>query len=102
MHLPRQLLARKSIDQLIRESEEPEKALKKSLGPWSLTALGIGARAEQLAARHPGEAASLRAALARLTEPEAMGTLFKALALLPAAAATAPGFEEAGAAHEAA
>ena len=43
MHLPRQLLARKSIDQLIRESEEPEKPLKKSLGPWSLTALGIGA-----------------------------------------------------------
>jgi NADH dehydrogenase [ubiquinone] 1 alpha subcomplex assembly factor 7 len=67
-----------------------------------LTALGIGARAEQLAARHPGEAAALRAALARLTEPEAMGTLFKALAFLPAAAAIAPGFEEAGAAHEAA
>ncbi len=43
MHLPSQLLARKSIDKLIRESEEPDKALKKSLGPWSLTALGIGA-----------------------------------------------------------
>jgi basic amino acid/polyamine antiporter, APA family len=28
---------------LIRESEEPEHALKKTLGPWSLTALGIGA-----------------------------------------------------------
>ncbi|MDR3741668.1 MAG: amino acid permease [Terracidiphilus sp.] len=28
---------------MIRESEEPENALKKSLGPWSLTALGIGA-----------------------------------------------------------
>jgi APA family basic amino acid/polyamine antiporter len=42
-HLPSQLLARKSIDKLIRESEEPGKALKKSLGPWSLTALGIGA-----------------------------------------------------------
>jgi basic amino acid/polyamine antiporter, APA family len=41
--LPSQLLARKSIDKLIRESEEPEHALKKSLGPWSLTALGIGA-----------------------------------------------------------
>ena len=38
-----QLLARKSIDKLIRESEEPEHALKKTLGPWSLTALGIGA-----------------------------------------------------------
>ncbi len=43
MHLPSQLLARKSIDKLIRESEEPDKALRKSLGPWSLTALGIGA-----------------------------------------------------------
>ncbi len=41
--LPCQLLARKSIDKLIRDSEEPEHALKKSLGPWSLTALGIGA-----------------------------------------------------------
>ncbi|HET7103824.1 MAG TPA: amino acid permease [Terracidiphilus sp.] len=27
----------------MRESEEPEHALRKSLGPWSLTALGIGA-----------------------------------------------------------
>ncbi len=41
--LLKQLLARKSIDKLIRESEDPEHALKKSLGPWSLTALGIGA-----------------------------------------------------------
>ena len=41
--LPSQLLARKSIDKLLRESEEPGRSLKKSLGPWSLTALGIGA-----------------------------------------------------------
>ena len=41
--LPSQLLARKSIDKLIRESDEPGRALKKSLGPWSLTSLGIGA-----------------------------------------------------------
>ncbi len=41
--LASQLLARKSIDKLIRDSEEPEHALKKTLGPWSLTALGIGA-----------------------------------------------------------
>ena len=41
--LPSQLFARKSIDKLLRDSEEPETALKKSLGPWSLTALGIGA-----------------------------------------------------------
>ena len=41
--LASQLLARKSIDKLIRDSEEPEHSLKKTLGPWSLTALGIGA-----------------------------------------------------------
>jgi APA family basic amino acid/polyamine antiporter len=41
--MPSQLLARKSIDKLISESEAPEHSLKKSLGPWSLTALGIGA-----------------------------------------------------------
>jgi len=41
--MPSQLFARKSIDKLIRDSEEPEHSLKKSLGPWSLTALGIGA-----------------------------------------------------------
>mgnify|MGYP001550703593 FL=1 len=38
-----QLLARKSIDRLIAEADEPGHRLKKSLGPWSLTALGIGA-----------------------------------------------------------
>jgi APA family basic amino acid/polyamine antiporter len=37
------LLRTKSIDALIRDSEEPGKRLNKSLGPWSLTALGIGA-----------------------------------------------------------
>jgi len=41
--MPNQLLACKSIDKLIRDSEEPAHALKKTLGPWSLTALGIGA-----------------------------------------------------------
>ena len=41
--MPRQIFATKSIDKLIRESETPETALKKSLGPVSLTALGIGA-----------------------------------------------------------
>src|SRR6059058_3590723 len=32
-----------SIDALIASSEDPEKKLKRTLGPWSLTALGIGA-----------------------------------------------------------
>jgi APA family basic amino acid/polyamine antiporter len=41
--LANQLFARKSIDKLIADSENPEHSLKKSLGPWSLTALGIGA-----------------------------------------------------------
>ena len=41
--MPSQLLACKSIDKLISESEVPEHSLKKSLGVWSLTALGIGA-----------------------------------------------------------
>jgi basic amino acid/polyamine antiporter, APA family len=38
-----QLFRTKSIDALIASSEEPDKALKKSLGVWSLIALGIGA-----------------------------------------------------------
>ena len=41
--LARQIFKTKSIDKLISESERPEHALKKSLGPVSLTALGIGA-----------------------------------------------------------
>ncbi len=41
--LANQLFCCKSIDKLISESEEPEHRLKKTLGPWSLTALGIGA-----------------------------------------------------------
>ncbi|HKD44245.1 MAG TPA: amino acid permease [Candidatus Angelobacter sp.] len=38
-----QLFAKKSIDKLIADSQRPETRLKKTLGPWSLTALGIGA-----------------------------------------------------------
>ena len=41
--LASQLLARKSIDKLIRDSVEPGHSLNKTLGPWSITALGIGA-----------------------------------------------------------
>jgi len=43
MRLGSQLLRTKSIDKLLAEAEEPEHRLRKSLGPWSLTALGIGA-----------------------------------------------------------
>jgi len=41
--LASQIFKTKSIDKLISESERPEHALKKSLGPVSLTALGVGA-----------------------------------------------------------
>jgi APA family basic amino acid/polyamine antiporter len=41
--LANQLFACKSIDKLISDSKEPEHRLKKTLGPWSLTGLGIGA-----------------------------------------------------------
>ncbi len=41
--LRNQLFARKSIDKLLADAEHPDRSLKKSLGPWSLTALGIGA-----------------------------------------------------------
>src|SRR5277367_1341205 len=37
------LLRTKSIDALIAASEEPAKRLQKTLGPWSLTAFGVGA-----------------------------------------------------------
>jgi len=38
-----QLFRTKSIDALIEASEEPGQRLRKTLGPWSLTALGVGA-----------------------------------------------------------
>lgn len=38
-----QLWRTKSIDRLLADAEEPEKQLRKTLGVWSLTALGIGA-----------------------------------------------------------
>jgi APA family basic amino acid/polyamine antiporter len=38
-----QLFRCKSIDKLIADADDPQHRLKKTLGPWSLTALGIGA-----------------------------------------------------------
>jgi len=38
-----QLLRTKSIDALLAAADEPGKRLRKTLGPWSLTALGVGA-----------------------------------------------------------
>ncbi len=37
------LFRTKSIESLIAASEDPERKLRRTLGPWSLTALGIGA-----------------------------------------------------------
>ena len=38
-----QLFRTKSIESLVEASEDPHRCLRKTLGPWSLTALGIGA-----------------------------------------------------------
>jgi APA family basic amino acid/polyamine antiporter len=37
------LFRTRSIDALIAASEEPDRCLRRTLGPWSITALGIGA-----------------------------------------------------------
>src|SRR5690606_40619903 len=60
-----------------------------------LTALGIELRAAQLAQAAPGSAIAIAAAQRRLTEPDQMGSLFKALALTPRAMAPPAGFEAA-------
>ena len=41
--MPSQLLRTKSIDKLLAETAEEGHRLRKTLGPWSLAALGIGA-----------------------------------------------------------
>ena len=41
--MPTQLLKTKSIDDLVEETHHESKRLKRSLGPWSLIAFGIGA-----------------------------------------------------------
>ena len=56
-------------------------------GAW-LEALGIGARSAALSRTQPARVTEIAAARARLTGEEAMGTLFKALAL------TAPGWPQ--------
>jgi SAM-dependent MidA family methyltransferase len=57
-----------------------------------LRQLGIAARAEQLAARNPDAASEVAAGVARLLNPESMGTLFKVFALAPGNAPPLPGF----------
>ena len=58
-----------------------------------LTGLGLFQRTEFLALRNPAKAFALRQAAERLTAPEAMGSLFKAMVLCPKGFPTLPGFE---------
>ncbi len=60
-----------------------------------LGALGIAARAAALARARPERAAEVAAAARRLTAPDAMGTLFKALAAAGPGQPPLPGFEDA-------
>jgi len=57
-----------------------------------LKALGIDARAEKLASLNRAEAPKIFEAVDRLTADAQMGTLFKALAILPPTAPPPPGF----------
>ncbi len=60
-----------------------------------LRRLGIEQRAAALARSRPDQAPIIARQLARLTEPDQMGDLFKAACLYPAGAAIPPGFEDA-------
>ncbi|MFC0387070.1 class I SAM-dependent methyltransferase [Muricoccus vinaceus] len=60
-----------------------------------LSALGLHSRAAALAASDPGRGARHIEAATRLTAPEAMGRLFKALVLCHPTLPTPPGFETA-------
>ena len=62
-------------------------------GTW-LRRLGVEARAAALARAAPDQRETVEAALARLIQPDAMGTLFKVLALTTPGLPTPPGFEE--------
>jgi len=68
----------------------------KSWGPRGqgefLRALGIDLRADRLAAAEPAHAQDIRMAVARLTDRDAMGTLFKVMAVTPPEASQPPGF----------
>lgn len=58
-----------------------------------LTALGFMQRTDQLAQRNPTMAQNLRLAAQRLTAPDAMGSLFKVMAVCPMDFPALPGFE---------
>ncbi len=58
-----------------------------------LTALGLHQRTDFLRRKHPDLAERLRLAAHRLTAPEAMGSLFKVLAITPKGFPALPGFK---------
>jgi SAM-dependent MidA family methyltransferase len=58
-----------------------------------LTGLGIMQRTDALARKSPAMAEKLHLAAQRLTAPEAMGSLFKVLAVSPPGLSPLPGFE---------
>jgi SAM-dependent MidA family methyltransferase len=58
-----------------------------------LTSLGLFQRTDALAQRDPKKAEALRLSAQRLTAPEAMGSLFKVIAVCPKGFPTLPGFE---------
>ena len=58
-----------------------------------LTGLGLFQRSDFLARKYPGKARDFALAAERLTAPEAMGSLFKAMALCPKHLPRLPGFE---------
>ncbi len=58
-----------------------------------LTALGLPQRSDFLAQKFPHKAENFKRAAQRLTAPEAMGSLFKVLAICPKGFGVLPGFE---------
>jgi NADH dehydrogenase [ubiquinone] 1 alpha subcomplex assembly factor 7 len=58
-----------------------------------LARMGLAERARRLAEANPKEAPAIAAAEARLSDPDAMGRLFQALAIVPSGSAPPAGFE---------
>jgi SAM-dependent MidA family methyltransferase len=58
-----------------------------------LTALGLFQRSDALAQKTPSMSENLKRAARRLTAPEAMGSLFKAMAITPKTFPSLPGFD---------
>jgi NADH dehydrogenase [ubiquinone] 1 alpha subcomplex assembly factor 7 len=73
-----------------------ERSCAKAYGPVDQSALlrglGIEYRAERLVAAHPDQRDTIASSVHRLVSPQAMGTLFKALAIVPKHAPRPPGF----------